>query len=57
MSRLDPHNVVVSVRDKSDTVVRIGVSNWLELREIVRIPLRMAMRGGSGISRPRWARP
>ena len=23
MSRLDPHNVVVSVRDKSDAVVRI----------------------------------
>ena len=36
MSRLDPHNVVVLVRDKSDAVVRIGVSNWLELREIVR---------------------
>ena len=36
MSRIDPYNVVVLVRDKSDAVVRIGVSNWLELREIVR---------------------
>ncbi len=37
MSRIDPRNVVVLVRDSNDVVVRIGVSNWLELREIVRI--------------------
>ena len=35
MSRIDPKNVVVLVRDKSAAVVRVGVSNWLELREIV----------------------
>ncbi len=36
MSPIDPRNVVVLVRDSSDAVVRIGVTNWLELREIVR---------------------
>ena len=36
MSRIDPRNVVVFVRDSSDAVVRIGVSSWLELREAVR---------------------
>ena len=36
MSRIDPRNVVVLVRDSSDAVVRIGVSRWLELREVVR---------------------
>ena len=36
MSRIDPRNVVVLVRDSSDAVVRIGVSSWLELREAVR---------------------
>ena len=36
MSRIDPRNVVVFVRDSNDAVVRIGVSTWLELRESVR---------------------
>ena len=36
MSRIDPHNVVVLVRDSSDTIVRIGVSSWQELREVIR---------------------
>ena len=36
MSRIDPHNVVVLVRDGSDAIVRIGVSTWKELREAVR---------------------
>ena len=36
MSRIDPHNVVVLVRDGSDAIVRIGISSWKELREAVR---------------------
>ncbi len=36
MSRIDPHNVVVLVRDSSDAIVRIGVCDWRELREVVR---------------------
>ncbi len=36
MSRIDPNNVVVLVRDSSDGIVRVGVSNWRELREVVR---------------------
>ena len=36
MSRIDPDNVVVLVRDSSDQIVRIGVSSWRELRETVR---------------------
>ena len=33
MSRIDPNNVV---RDSSDGIVRIGVSSWQELREVIR---------------------
>ena len=36
MSRIDPRNVVVFVRGSSGAAVRIGVSDWLELREVVR---------------------
>ncbi len=36
MSRIDPHNVVVLVRDTGDAIVRIGVSSWQQLREVVR---------------------
>ena len=36
MSRIDPKNVVVFVRDSSDSIVRIGVCDWRELREVVR---------------------
>ncbi len=36
MSRIDPNNVVVLVRDSSDTIVRIGVASWEDLREVVR---------------------
>ncbi len=36
MSRIDPHNVVVLVRDSSDAIVRIGVSSWQDFREVVR---------------------
>ena len=36
MSRIDPSNVIVFVRDSSDAIVRIGVCNWRELREVVR---------------------
>ncbi len=36
MSRIDPNNVVVMVRDNSDAIVRIGVSTWKEIREAVR---------------------
>ena len=35
MSRIDPSNVIVMVRDSSDAVVRIGICNWRELREVV----------------------
>ena len=35
MSRLDPNNVVVYVRESSDAVVRIGVSRWSDLREVI----------------------
>ncbi len=36
MSRIDPNNVVVLVRDSSDAIVRIGVSSWQDLREVIR---------------------
>ena len=36
MSRIDPSNVIVLVRDSSDAIVRIGVCNWRDLREVVR---------------------
>ena len=36
MSRLDPSNVVVLVRDSGDAIVRIGVCDWRDLRAIVR---------------------
>ena len=36
MSRIDPNNVVVLVRDSSDAIVRIGVVSWEDLREVVR---------------------
>ena len=36
MSRIDPSNVIVLVRDSSDAIVRIGVCNWQELRDVVR---------------------
>ena len=36
MSRIDPNNVVVLVRDSNDAIVRIGVSSWQQLREAVR---------------------
>ena len=36
MSRIDPSNVIVLVRDSSDAIVRIGVCNWRELCDVVR---------------------
>ncbi len=36
MSRMDPSNVIVLVRDSSDAIVRIGVCNWRELCDVVR---------------------
>ena len=36
MSQIDPSNVIVLVRDSSDAIVRIGVCNWRELRDVVR---------------------
>jgi len=36
MSRIDPNNSVVLVRDTSDAMVRLGVSSWQQLREVVR---------------------
>ena len=36
MSRIDPNNVIVLVRDSSNAVVRIGVCSWRELRDVVR---------------------
>ena len=36
MSRIDPGNVIVLVRDSGDAIVRIGVCNWRELRDVVR---------------------
>ena len=36
MRRIDPDNVVVLVRDSSDAIVRIGVSSWQDLREVIR---------------------
>ena len=36
MNRIDPNNVVVLVRNSSDSIVRVGVSSWRELREVVR---------------------
>ena len=35
MSRIDPDNIVVLVRDSGNRIVRLGVCNWRELREIV----------------------
>ena len=36
MNRIDPKKVIVLVRDSSNAVVRIGVCNWRELRDVVR---------------------
>ncbi len=36
MSRIDPYNVIVLVRDTSGAIVRIGVCDWREPREVVR---------------------
>ncbi len=36
MSRIDPKNVIVLVRDSSNAIVRIGVCNWRKLRDVVR---------------------
>ncbi len=36
MSHIDPDNIVVLVRDNNDTVVRMGVADWQELRHVVR---------------------
>ena len=36
MSRIDPKNVIVLVRDSTNAIVRIGVCNWRELRDVVR---------------------
>ena len=35
MSRIDPSGVIVLVRDSSHAIVRIGISRWRELREVV----------------------
>ncbi len=35
MSRIDPDNVVVLVRDGSNNIVRIGVADWRELTTVV----------------------
>ena len=35
MSRIDPKHVVVFVRDSSDSIVRIGVSSWSDLRGVI----------------------
>ena len=35
MSRIDPNSVVVFVRDSSDAIMRIGVSSWSNLREVI----------------------
>jgi hypothetical protein len=35
MSRIDPDNVVVLVRDSSNNIVRIGVADWRELSTVV----------------------
>ena len=35
MSRIDPRNVVVFVRDSSGSIVRIGVSSWSDLRGVI----------------------
>ena len=35
MSRIDPEQVVVLVRNSSDAIVRIGVCDWQRLREVV----------------------
>ena len=35
MSRIDPNNVAVLVRDSSDQIVRIGVADWRELTTVV----------------------
>ena len=36
MSRVNPSDVIVLVRNSSDAIVRVGVCNWRELREVVR---------------------
>ncbi len=36
MSRIDHSNVIVFVRDSSDAIVRIGVSSWQDLCEVIR---------------------
>ena len=35
MSRIEPDNIVVLVRDSSNRIVRLGVCKWRELREVV----------------------
>ncbi len=35
MSQIDPYHIVVLVRDGSGDIVRIGVSSWQQLREVV----------------------
>ena len=39
MSRIDPDNVVVLVRDSSNNIVRIGVADWREQRATETAPL------------------
>ena len=53
MSRIDPNNVVVLVRDSSDAIVRIGVSSWQTFGRSFD-PFRLTMSGDSRKSRPRW---
>ena len=36
MSRIDPKNIIVFVRDSGNAIVRIGVCNWRDLRDVVR---------------------
>lgn len=35
MSPIDRNNIVVLVKDSSNTIVRVGVSRWSELREVI----------------------
>ena len=35
MGRIDPNNIVVLVQDSSNRVVRVGVSRWSDLREVI----------------------
>lgn len=36
MSRIDPENVIVLVRAPGNAIVRVGVSDWQELRQVLR---------------------